>query len=85
MWMAVLRKECYGYKAGAMFAVSKDDHFHVVVARYLDVSRTPVVVHPDHKTLSMTQPQAKLIFTKPTKDLTSLMEESIMVCESVYC
>lgn len=85
MWMAVLRKECYGYKAGAMFAVSKDDHFHMVLARYLDVSQESPIVHPDHKTLSMTSPQAKLIFTKPTKDLTSLLEESIMVCEATYC
>lgn len=84
MWMAVLKKEMYGYKAGSMFAVNRIEN-GTITARYLDVTHTPPIFKHDHGNLVLSVDSARDNFTKPTKDLTDLMEESIMVCESVYC
>ena len=82
--MAVLKKELYGYKAGSMFAVNKIES-DSITARCLDMTYTPPIFKHGHGNLVLTVSTARDIFTKPTKDLTDLIEESIMVCESVYC
>lgn len=84
MWMAVLKKELYGYKAGSMFAVNKIES-GMITACCLDMNYTPPIFKLGHGNLVLSVENARANFTKPTKDLTDLMEESIMVCESVYC
>ena len=87
MWYAVLRKELmlqekfagstFTIPAGTVWVVKKDDAVGVRADNIDEAS--------DYAPLFVTPKEAQMIFTKPTKDLDSAVEESFMVCEAVYC
>lgn len=83
MWMSVLRVEHKGYNAGAMFAVTRIGD--KVVAYYLDFNYEPPRIDNSRVELCMGIGSAKAMFTKPTKDVSALMNESVNVSEAVYC
>ena len=85
MWYAVLRRELtlqekfagstFKVMAGTVWIVKKDAE-HGVRADH---------IHNKYGPLFLDQEDARKIFTRPTKDIDSVMEESINVCEAVYC
>lgn len=85
MWYAVLQKEISWYstllekhipvQAGRVYKVEKDSPNFV----------RAVNVHNPADVLHFSKQEAKVLFTRPTKDLDSAMEESFMVCEREYC
>jgi hypothetical protein len=84
MWMSVLRVEHKGYKPGTMFAVTrvKDE----VIAYYLDFAYSDGPrIDNSRAELRMGIGSAKAMFTKPTKDVSALMNESVNVSEAYYC
>lgn len=88
MWFSVLKRELtlqekfagstLVVRAGGVYKVSK----HLV-----DGVIGVMAVHVDEmeKVMYFTPEEARGIFTTPTRDLNSAMEESFMVCEAVYC
>lgn len=83
MWMSVLRFEHKGYKAGTMFAVTRVNN--EVIAYYLDFNYDPPRIDSGRVELRMGVGSAKSMFTKPTKDVSALMNESVNVSEATYC
>ena len=87
MWYAVLRKELtlqekfagstFTVPAGTVWNVKKDDAVGVRADNIDEAS--------PYGPLHFTVKEAQLIFTRPTKDLGSAVEESFMVSEAVYC
>ena len=83
MWMSVLCKPFGEYPAGAMFCVTR--YGNIVYAQYLDLGYEPPQIDNKHISLEFSVEDARDLFTKPTRDVKFLMEESIMVCEREYC
>ncbi len=88
MWYSVLKRELtlqekfagsdVVIRAGGVYKVSK----HLVDGQ---VGVRAVHVDELEKVMYFSPEEARGIFTTPTRNLDSAIEESFMVCEAVYC
>jgi len=65
-------------QAGGVYNVSKINVGNKTLVRASNINNPAQV-------LTTSQDVARSIFTKPTSNLDSALEESFMICESVYC
>ncbi len=98
MWYSVLRSEAklttsfrlvanvdsplqeMKYHAGTVFQVRKSDVFVRMDRIHMDGA----LIDPREFVL-VSVDEARALFTKPSKVLSDVIEESIMVCEAAYC
>lgn len=86
MWYAVAKQPIAGYQIGSIFQVWKDGIDVVVQKQTIDFDKAGnmrgiLIGSP----IQISRIYAQRIFTKPTKDFDSVVEESIMQCEAAFC
>lgn len=88
MWYTAAKVEFGSTKVGTIFIVSKTMEGKVL-ARRVKFTNHPVtfktLIVPSEETIEFTQSAAKHRFITPSKDMDSVIEESIMLCEGAYC
>ena len=90
MHYAVLRKEvkmpCSGgeltLKVGGVYQIEFSDIADAITYRSMDLSEAVPEAYGHWYKMST---NALEYFTKPSKDLNAVIEESFMVCEAAYC
>lgn len=82
-YYAVLTSEQFGTRAGSIFIVKKT-HNEMVEGYRCDIDKNGQVVQQKSR-IVITKKVARKIFTTPTKDWNSALEESFMQCEANYC
>lgn len=90
MWYTAAKVEFGSIKVGTIFIVSKTKEGNVLARRakhkfvYHPINPKTVLV-PDGGLYEFTQSEAKNKFITPTKDMSSVIEKAIMLCEGAYC
>ena len=88
MWYTVAKVEFGNTKVGTIFATRKAADGAVLVSRVKfsdDPKSLEMVVDPTYEPIRLTQSDARQLFIPPSKDLATIVEASIMLCEGAYC
>jgi hypothetical protein len=80
-YFTILKKEQQGVniKAGSIFTAKKNGEL-VELSRVVDFHP----IRTNHSFL-LSKEESRKLFTKPSSDLDSVIEEAIMICEAEYC
>ena len=85
-YYAVAKKKTQGHTAGSIFRVYRDDAVYAIKQKFTNHPITLKTMAVDvGSPIAYSVEMARRTFTSPSKDLDSVIEESIMICEATYC